>query len=292
MKKNVFVVCILLISVNFAQAQLPFKLGFKAGLNASRFLGPAETDNAGNTLEKFSNNTGFLVGVNAGFPFNNIFGARVELQYSINGGRRLFESQNAYQKFTTIDSKPIVTTGYKRYNLNTFNSYIQLPVSLYAKLFKKIEISAGISPGFLISSTGTGEIKHVFSGTTTLKDNTLVQELDYNYGSDKIGSTAGNPVNFNLNTEAIATRSILNAYENFTEKSGGYYESFDLGALLGLAYYFNSSLYLGANMYYGLKDVSRETYDISLQKLDAGNFIKRNDFDRNFALQFMLGFQF
>lgn len=292
MKRILLILGLVVCFVAVSNAQLPFKIGFKAGLNSSRFSGPSETDASGKSLEKYSGNTGFLVGVNASVPFNDYFGAKVELQYSINGGRKIFESENAYQKFTTIDSKPLTTTGYKRYNINVFNSYLQLPVSLNARLFKKIEISAGISPGILVGSSGTGEIKQVFTGTTTLKDNTLVQELDYNFKSDKIGSTAGNPVEFNLNTEAVSTRSILTAYENFPAKDGGYFENFDLGATFGLAYYFNSSLYAGANLYYGLKDVTRENYDIALQTLDKGNFIKRNDLDRNIAIQFMIGFQF
>ncbi|MBL7830739.1 MAG: PorT family protein [Saprospiraceae bacterium] len=292
MKSKIFFLLTFLLFTLTIHAQSLIKIGFRAGLNVSHLSGPSETDDSGNSLEKYSNNTGFLVGVSGAIPFDDYFGVRAEFLYSINGGRRLFESSNAYQKFSTTDSKTILTNGYKRYNLNAFNSYLELPLSIYGKLWKKIELSAGICPGVLISSTGTGEVKHVFSGTTTLKDKTLVQELDFNFKSDKIGATSGDPITFNLNTEAIATRSILTAYQDFSSKTDNYFNNFDMGILAGLSYYFNGSLFAGARLYYGLNDVTNKNYDISLQKLESGKYILRDDFDRNIVLQFMIGFQF
>ena len=162
-----------LLSLNLSAQEIKF--GFRAGLNLSRFDGPGETDDAGKSLEEYTSNTGFLVGVSAAYPITDYLGVRAEFLYSINGGRRLFESDNAYQKFTTTDSKTVISTGYKRYNVNDFNSYLQLPLSVYGKLWHKVELSSGICPGVIISSTGTGDVKHVFGGVTDLRDKTLVR---------------------------------------------------------------------------------------------------------------------
>lgn len=290
--KNTNFLLVLVVASSFSLKAQSLKIGFKAGLNVSQLKGPEETDASGQSLEKYSSNTGFLVGMTAAYPFTDMFGFRTELLYSINGGRRLFESNNAYQKFTSSDSKTIITNGYKRYTINDFNSYLQLPLMVYGKFWKKIEVSAGICPSFLLSSTGTGEMKQVFSGSTNLANKALIQELDFNFKSDKIDTKLGDPVKFNLNTEEITTRSILSAYEGFESKNGNYFNNFDVGILTGLAYYFNSSLFVSGRLYYGLKDVTNQDYDVSLQNLQNGKFITRNDFDRNFDLQFMIGFQF
>jgi hypothetical protein len=291
MKKAILFSFAILISTIVLEAQ-SVKIGFRAGLNISSLNGPIESDDSGKALEEFSSNTGFLVGVSAAYPFLPYLGVRAEFLYSINGGRRLFESNNAFQKLTTSDNKSVLANGYKRYNLNTYNSHLQLPLSVYGKLWKKIELSAGICPSVLVSSTGTGEIKQIFAGKTNIADNTLVQELAYNFKSNEINSKSGNPVLFTLNTEEISTRSILTAYEAFDKKNGDFYNNFDLGFLAGISYYFNNSLFTGVRLYYGLKDVTNKEYDISLQKLDAGKYIKRDDFDRNIDWQLMIGFQF
>ena len=290
--KKALVVFVLLTILSLNSNAQEVKFGFRAGLNVSRFDGPGETDDSGKSLEKYSSNTGFLVGVSAAYPVVDYFGFRAEFLYSINGGRRLFESDNAYQKFTTSDSKTIINTGYKRYNLNDFNSYLQLPFSVYGKFWKKIELSVGICPGILVSSTGTGEVKHVFNGVTSLANNSLVQELDFNFKKDKVDTKAGDPVTFFLNTEEIATRSKVTAYEGFATKTSDYFNNFDLGILTGISYYFNGSLFTGVRLYYGLNDVTNKDHDISLQKLDNGKYIQRDDFDRNLDIQFMIGFQF
>ncbi|HMG16983.1 MAG TPA: outer membrane beta-barrel protein, partial [Saprospiraceae bacterium] len=254
--------------------------------------GPSETDDAGKSLETFNSNTGFIVGVTLAFPFTKEFGVRGELLYGTNGGRKIFESESAYQTFRTVDNVAETVIGYKRQNINVFNSYIQLPLTVYYKFFRKIELSTGICPSFLVSSTGTGELKQIIKTSNTLPDGTLIQDLEHNYFSDDIGTKLGDPVKFNLNSEEIATRTKLSAYEEYPAKNGNLYNSFDMGILAGVAYYFNSSLFVGARLYIGLNDVTNNNLDISLNKLNNNKLIYRTDIDKNFDYQFMVGFQF
>ena len=290
--KKVLLIVIILTAIQYTSFSQNLKVGFKAGLNSSTFNGPSELDDSGKSLETFNSNTGFIVGVTLAYPFTKEFGIRGELLYGTNGGRKIFESNSAYQSFKTINNVPEIVTGYKRENINVFNSYIQLPLTVYYKFFKKIELSTGICPSFLVSSTGTGELKQILKSSNTLKDGTLIQDLEYNYYKDKLDTKLGDPVKFNLNSEEIATRTKLSAYEAYTTKSGDYYNSFDLGILVGMAYYFNSSLFVGARLYYGLNDVTNNNLDISLNKLNNNKLIFRNDNDRNLDYQFMVGFQF
>lgn len=291
--KKIILLTLIIFSIGLKLTAQVVKIGFKAGLNSSKFSGPQEQDDAGNNLETYNTNTGFVVGVTAAVPFTKEFGARAELLYSTNGGRKIFESQNAYQKFLTVNNSTLVVHGPKRININTFNSYMMIPLTVYGKFFNKIEINLGVSPAFLVSSTGTGELKQNLTVNNNLPGSVLVQDLEYNYFKDKVDTRIGDPVNFSLISEDIETRNKLSAYENFAKKDGNVYNSFDLGLLAGLAYYFNSSLFVGARLYYGLNDVTNNDYDISLQKLDSNNkYIYRNDKDINVAWQFMIGFQF
>ncbi len=290
--KKVLLIILILSSFNYLSYSQVAKIGFKAGLNSSMFSGPAETDDAGKSLETFNANTGFIVGVTLAFPFTKEFGVRGELLYGTNGGRKIFESENAYQSFKTVDNTPQTVYGYKRQNINVFNSYIQLPLTVYYKFFKKIELSTGLCPSFLVSSTGTGELKQILKTSNTLPDGTLIQDLEYNYFKDNVSTKLGDPVKFNLNSEEIVTRTKLSAYEEYTTKNGNFYNSFDLGILAGIAYYFNGSLFVGARLYYGLNDVTNNNMDIALNKLNNNKLIYRTDKDRNLDYQFMVGFQF
>ena len=291
--KKIILFALIICSIQCSITAQEIKIGFKAGLNSSKFSGPVEIDDAGKTVEEFKSNTGFIVGVTAAVPFTKMFGARAEFIYSTNGGRKVFESQNAYQKFKTANNTDLIVYGPKRVNINTFNSYIQIPLLVYGKFFDKIEVSAGVCPSFLVSSKGTGELRQDITVNNNLEGSVLIQDLDFNYLKDNVDTRIGDPLNFSLISEDIQTRSTLSAYENYPEKKGNFYNGFDLGILAGLSYYFNSSLFVGARLYYGLNDVTNDDYDISLQKLDANkNYIYRNDKDYNVDIQFLIGFQF
>ena len=290
--KKVLLITIILTAINYKGFSQDVKVGFKAGLNSSRFSGPAETDDAGKSLETFNSNTGFIVGITLALPFTKEFGVRGELLYGTNGGRKIFESEAAYQSFKTVNNATQIVNGDKRQNINVFNSYIQLPLTVYYKFFKKIELSTGLCPSFLVSSTGTGELKQIIKSSNTLPDGTLIQDLEHNYFSNDINTKLGDPVKFNLNSEEIATTTKLSAYEEYSSKNGNLYNSFDLGILVGAAYYFNSSLFVGARLYYGLSDVTNNNMDIALNKLNNNKLIYRTDVDKNLDYQFMVGFQF
>ncbi len=287
-----FVYAFLLLCVcNFDKAQM--KYGISACLCRSSLRGPLEKDNTGKEVETLDATTGFVVGATAGYQFTDMFGVRAELLYSVHGGKKRFESMNAYQRFIADNGQVLIAQGQKKQLLSVYNSYIMLPVSVHGLFFKHLELSVGFGPSFLVNSTGSGELSNVLSNSSGLDNNTLVQKLDHNYYKDKTTTRVGEEKKFLFQGEEITTQTDLSAYQNFTEKDGSYYNPIDLTFLAGISYYLNSSLFIGARLCYGLNDVSNTKYDISLQDLDANNNFKtRDDFDRNFDWQFMVGFQF
>jgi len=282
---------ILIFLCNLSQAQM--KYGIRAGLCRSSLQGPFEKDNSGNEIETAEATTGFVVGATAGYQFTDMFGVRAELLYSVHGGKKRFDSMNAYQRFITDNGQVLIAQGQKKQLLSVYNSYIMLPVSVHGLFFKRLELSVGIGPSFLVNSTGSGEVSNVLSNSSGLDNKTLIQKLDHNYFRDNPTTRLGEEKKFLFQGEEITTQTDLSAYQNFTEKDGSYYNPIDLTFLAGVSYYLNNSLFIGARLCYGLNDVSNTKYDISLQDLDANNnFITRDDFDRNFDWQFMVGFQF
>ena len=267
--------------------------GFKAGLSLSKFDGPLEMNN-GTELEINDNANGFFVGALFRYWFTDLVGLKWELLYSQKGTDYNFNGPG-YALLPTQVGGTLNLNGNKRINLNISNSYIDIPILLYGK-FGKFEIEGGVNVGFLISSTASGELG--LTNSRSLAGNPvedIIATLDYKFRKDNPGE-----VDFELGTTTVSVDGtsstvprILQAYYQFPEDRGAYFNTIDFGLNAGAYYYWNQGLFLGARLNYGLTDVTKDGYDVSQSSLDASqNFIPRSDKDRNISLQFSIGFSF
>jgi hypothetical protein len=285
----------LLLTLGFSTAVFAQEIGygFKAGLNFNTFKGDAETDDAGNTLEEFSSNTGFHVGATFTYAATELMGVRGEFMFSQKGGRRAYDGPSYYFLYD-LDGNRNLVTGTREIDISINQSYLEIPVMGYFKPVKFLEIYAGGSIGFLVASNGFGEL--TFNGVTStgvaLKE--FSHEMDVNYFSDNPrGYTVGNPPQtISFKGQNVPVPQTAGAYFEFTEDRGNLYNIIDAGLVGGLSVFFNKGLYVTGRVNYGLTDVTKSKADVSLRQLDNGEFITRDDDDRNFTIQASIGFSF
>lgn len=268
--------------------------GFKAGLNFNRILADAEMSNTGAELESFSGKTGFHVGATFTWKATDLMGLRGELMFSQKGYKRRYEGPS-YYTVTTDDGTVIdFNSGSRDIFISNANSYIDVPIMGYAKLFKWLEIHAGANIGLLISSTAIGDFR--FNGSTN--NGTAVEiayDLDYKYGADGPGSfdAAAEPTIININNNPFTLPNTVGAYYESTSDEGNFHNFLDIGLVGGFSIYLNKGLYVAVRANYGLTDLTNNDADYSYLKRDAdGNFITTKDKDRNFSIQTSVGFSF
>lgn len=291
--RNLFLVMMAFLAVATGQlkAQGAVSYGFKAGLNFISVNGREETDDNGEPAESFGNSTGFHIGANVNFRFTDHVGMRTELLFSQKGFNNFYEG--AAQSIYVADSgNKIVLTGTANTGLSVFNNYIEVPVMFYVKPVEKIELSFGASAGFLLSSTGSGNFQFTGNAPSSLPVN-FEYALDYNFLKDAPGGADyTDPIYIDAGNETLTLPSVAGAYYNFDSDEGNAYKTVDVSLNAGLAFYFNSALYLGARVNYGLTDITNNAYDILRHKVDGTNYIKEPDTDRYFTIQASIGFNF
>ncbi len=267
--------------------------GFKAGLNFNTFKGDAEADDAGNSLEEFSTNTGFHVGATFTFAATELMGLRGEFMLSQKGGRRAYNGPSYYFLYD-LDGNRSQVSGNRKIDINVNQSYLEIPVMGYFKPVKFLEIYAGGSIGFLVGSSGFGELTFNGVGPTGAALKEFSHELDVNYfGDNPRGFSVGNPPQtITYKGQTIPVPQTAGAYFEFTEDRGNLYKVIDAGLVGGLSIFFNKGLYVSGRVNYGLTDVTKSNADVSLRQLDNGEFITRDDDDRNFSIQASIGFSF
>jgi hypothetical protein len=284
---------LLLCTLQTAHAQLRY--GFKTGLNFCTVKGDAELDAAGNSLEKWSNSTGFHIGMAVGYPFNDHFSVRGEFMYSKRGGNYTYEG-TGYRQFKS-GSTSTLATGNLTQNINTTISYLDFPIMAVGR-WGDFEVSGGGYFGLKIQSIGEGGM-YFRNGKTVLKNNTvndLEYNLSYNYSRDDPGGTPdpnGDKLTVNLDGKPTEQPKTLGAYYDLTEDKGSLFNTLDYGVVVGAAYYISRSLYFGARLQYGLADITNTGMDVSKSKIGENNtLLFRDDKDRNFAIQASVGFNF
>jgi hypothetical protein len=273
-------------------ASQEFSYGFKAGLNFNSFLSDSETDAAGTELESFSGNTGFHVGAIFTWKATELMGLRGELLFSQKGGRRKFEGPS-YYTLTAADGTVFNTTGTREQRLNVNHSYIDIPLMGYFKPVQWLEIFAGGSVGFLVSSNAVGALE--YSGGRTSDDfpvPAFEYELDYSYYSDDAGSFTPSQENIQVKGLDVPLIDVAGAYTEFEEDRGNFYKTIDAGLVGGISLFFNKGLFISGRVNYGLRDITRSEADVSLVSKNNGAFIPREDNDRNFSIQASIGFSF
>lgn len=265
--------------------------GFRVGLNVSTLLADKEEFN-GATLESFSTNTGFHVGGGVRVAFSELWGLRSEIVFTQKGTKRTFEGPSFFV-FQDPNGN-IVSTGSKSVSLNISNAYMEIPVMVYGKIGKKLEVFGGAYGSFLVGSTATGEL--IYENGMIPNNNNVIEKLqlalDYNYNQDDPGELISGVENIEVQVgnDIVEVPNTLSAYYDLEEgeKDGRPFKVFDAGIQGGAAYFLNGGLYFSAIAQYGLIDVSRTELDFSNTILDT----TRDDQDTNLSFQFSVGFSF
>lgn len=294
MKSFIFFLAISLAILPLSQnvfAQGEFSGGFKAGLNFSNFEGPLENEN-----ESFSSNTGFHIGATFMYSFTDIVGLKAELMYSQKGTQYSYDGDSYFTFYTSGSSSsgvPIYTVGNRRMDISVSNTYLDIPLMVYARV-GKFELEAGVNAALLISSRGSGNI--IYSGTSLA--GTPIEEfeagLDFGYYSKVQGPAAiiaGELVT--INTLSAQLPTTINAYYEAADNDEKKYNTLDFGLNAGVAFFVNKGLYIGVRANYGLSDITNESQDLALESLGQGNtYQTRDDKDQNISLQASVGFRF
>lgn len=263
-----------------------YNLGVRAGLNYSKFLGPAEEG----VMEGSRLNNGIHFGFTFSYKFTERFGLKTELGYSAIGSRDSLVGESYY--IFGIGANNIDKTGYVKKNLDVSNSYINIPFHAYVFPIKKLELFGGPYIGFLINPTAGGQLE--FDDRSDDLKFSFIQSLDYNYYTDdaRRGQGFDRTITVVVDDQTILMPRIAGAYYQFSEKDGGRFNFFDMGISAGAQYYINKSFFAGFRADLGLLDITRRKMDVAFGALDNGTYIFRDDFDRNFSMQFSLGFKF
>ncbi|HHH54189.1 MAG TPA: PorT family protein [Bacteroidetes bacterium] len=296
MNKVKFIIFISIINISVLSAQ-EYHFGIRGGMNFSTIKGPAESG----ATEKYSFSNGFHFGVEFLYEFNDYFSSGIELAYTQIGANYKYEGPSYY--VFPEEGYYVLKSDNSTYTMNIANSYIDLPLNLYFRPIKKLELKVGGYLGFLINPSATGKLSF---------GNKFNQQLKYNYFSDKKPSIYGyNGGYLRVKTydddgnEVIReTRKVAGAYYQYKSdeyENETYYNILDYGLNFGANYYFNPSLYLGLNLQYGLADITNNKLDRSLSTLiedgdsylnNNDKFVYRNDKDVNYNLQVSIGFRF
>ncbi len=269
-----------------------FAYGFKAGLNFSSFIGPSEE----NVDESYESVTGFHVGAGVVYKVTDLWGLKGELIFSQKGTRYRFDGPS-YIILEAESGDLVPFLGIRNTSISYSNSYIDLPIMAYGK-YGRLEFSGGVNVGFLVASLGSGELD--FDNGVSLNGRPIddfILTLDHNsfkdeprgLGEDDNGQTSTRQVGNDL----FELPNAIGAYYFFEEDPGNLFNIVDLGLNVGLSFYFNSALYFGARLNYGLLDVTNNDADRQRSNLDSnGNYILRDDIDQNLSIQTSIGFSF
>ncbi len=283
--------------VNETMAQ-EYGTAFRVGLNFSKFKAPSETG-ANGDLEDFSTYTGFHVAGGVVFKLLENYGLKAEIMFSQNGGRYRYEGESFQIYQAPFTAEPVRSTGKRTTTLRITNSYIELPITGYAKL-GKFEFQLGASLGFLVNSNGVGTLR--YEGTSDM-DGGIIEpyaiSLDHNYlKNGKLSlEDLQNPeleklADFMVDGQSVSLPTTLRAYDTFATKDGKFYNTVDVGLIGGASFYLSKGLFVGVMVNYGLLDTTNDFYDISKKESDGLTPISRSDKDTNLSLRASIGFSF
>ena len=236
----------------------------------------AETDAAGNALDKTEFSTGFQVGMTAQLPLSDVFGVQGELLYSQRGG--IYKYTGPGYLNVAVTNGTYNLTGNVRYLMRYSNGYIELPLMVYVKPIKKLKIELGVSPMILIAAAGRGEHfinKLVASNpNATIRTDSLaipidgdylgVNDKDQQYDRTTIANVQPNSVSIQGDSYYVPGR--VGAYYFNTNRVSNAIASFDLSANAGIVYNLTGGLSLGLRASYGLLDTTPAAFDVYRSK--------------------------
>jgi len=266
--------------------------GVRAGLNFGTFLGPLE-----NESESFSSSGGFHFGVNYSHHVTDIFDIVFELGYTQYGTGYSYNGDSYFIIRETDNTT--WELGNRNMELVISNGYISLPILANYQISDKIEVFGGAYANLLVSPTAGGKVKFlqsspIDSGYYHIE---FQQTLDYSYNSDEAlaGVRLGNqqPIGVFIDGRTVFFDKSAGAYYQFAEKKASFINGLDAGLIGGFNYFLNKGFYAGVRVEYGLTDITEDSMDASISKLDSNNeFILRKDNDTHFGVNLSIGFRF
>ncbi len=266
--------------------------GFRAGANYSRIEGPSEVSPDGKNLETFKNTGGFHIGALFNYQFTDLVGLRAELVYTQRGVKYEYNGPS-YFILRKPPSSFVPIEGTRLQTLKVTNAFIDIPLEAYYKI-GDFEIFGGVNAGLLVASTAGGSID--FNGiapTTHNPVNPFKVKLNYNYKADDAGAASIETQTVNVDGSNYSVPVSVGAYYDFASRDKQLFKTLDLGLVAGISYFLNQGLFISARYIYGLGDVDRNEYDISLQALQSnGSTLPRSDKNSSRAMQFSVGFSF
>ncbi len=274
-------------SHTFAQEGLGF--GMHIGLNYTTIRGTSEVI-AGTTTnpETFNYNSGLQGGLLIRYGVTDLIGFRLEANYAQRGMKYAYEGIGI-QPFRNDNQAAVLTTGNLKYNLNLTNSYIELPLTVYARLGDKWEIHGGGYFAYLVKSAADGALA-LNNATTSL--GTAVPEyngtLNYNFLSadDDKADVTNNKVLFTEGARTVKSPVSMGAYYGRGTANGYLWNRMDYGLVAGLSYRMRSGLTAMARFNYGMTDVTNNAVHAKQSGLSADKkFILRDSDDKNMSVQ-------
>ena len=182
--RKLSILLISLFSFTALDAQ-DFSFGFKAGLSFSTLGGDLEMTGSGEDLETFKLTRGFHFGPIFNLKLTDAFGLRAEVLYSQKGLDYTYNGQSYWVFYPTNEDDIYHSGGTRNTRLFISNGYLDIPITAVVRL-GRIEVSAGVNAGVLLSSKGLGEVTY---SSTNIDAFTI--SLDYNFKTDEATTAAG-----------------------------------------------------------------------------------------------------
>lgn len=281
-----------LISIAQSDDDEDISIRFKTGLNFSKLLGPSESIN-GQEVEDYSFRTGFHIAGGIDYSLSDRWGLRAMLSFMQKGTKYDFEGSSFLIFYSASSNLPVLSQGGNRkVLLSVNNSYLGIPISGYGR-FGRVEIEAGATIGYLITSKAQGEL--IYSNPSANLDPVTVS-LDYDYLNDSF-SLPENP-------DPVTTRRINGQNAVVPTRIGAYYEALrnnekkynpiDLSLHAHFSFFLNRGLFIGLGVEYSLLDATNSKQDFSQVNIGADQQLQpiTNDADHYLVLQSSIGFNF
>ena len=288
-----FLLLILPLTFSLSLSAQEFSGGFRAGLNFISFSGDQEMSSVSDaTYETFNRTTGFHVGATFALAFTDLVGIKADLMYSQKGGEIRYEGPSYFYLYANQDDlEGSVIFGDRNSEYDVVNSFIDIPLTAYYRL-GPLEIEGGLSAAFMVNSRVSGGA--TYNTNTFGLDNDIVFNVDGNYFQDRAGgggviSRSSTP----LPRTDVFPPDVISAYYN-SNSDEKLYRRLDFAAVIGLSFYLNNGLFIGARYQHGLTDATLGENDLRITNEDlvGGREFNTEDTDNSRVIQASLGFRF
>jgi len=292
MRQLLFSVLLSAIAVLPLSAQ-EFSGGFRAGLNFITIDGPAEMSQDGSvTYETFNNTTGFHVGATFALAFTDLFGVKADLMYSQKGYETVYDGPSYFYLYANAeDNDGTIIFGDRQSELDVVNSYIDIPVTAYYRI-GPVELEGGFSAGLLVNSRVSGG--QTYQTVRYGLDNDIIFNVEGNFGRDNAaGAGILSRSTVPLPNTDVLPPDVISAYYN-SNNDDHLYRRLDFGAIVGVSFYLNNGLFVGARYQHGLTDITNGENDLrtTLDGATTERQFNTEDEDNYRSLQVSVGFRF